>query len=266
MSLLLLAAAIPAVAQHAEPAQQAMIKPSAFKSEIKQMERLLLEPGSSGSKPFEMVEGTEITTAKELLPGQDYFPAELFLNHEIKSVANPAMPHEYATKTYNNVNVRIGDEVLNDMTCYVISDQYKLKGKETVNGAFEYHNTYFLYKDHNGNVAYTISYIENTVDFLRTEYRIVQKGSMANAINTLLIAPNPADKHVTLSYSVVKSAHYALYIKDMSGKTVHTVFANNLLEAGSHVSGIQVELASGTYLVNLTSNDGVSVSQKLIIR
>jgi len=261
--LLLLTPVLHASAQEHVHEEKTLAEQTVFKPEIKNLEVALLQPGAG----FKQIIPDVVTANKnELLPGQDYFPAELFLNNEINRVASPGVPHDYTTKSYNNVNVTIAGTELEHMTCYVVSDKYQVKGKKTVTEDFQYDNTYFLYKDKDGKIAYTVYYVVCTVGGLKTEYRIIKQGGAANNANTLLVAPNPADKNVTLSYTVAKEGAYTLRIKDMTGKTVYSVLNEKAIEAGDHVSSIQVDLPTGTYVVSLEANDVATISQKLIIR
>lgn len=261
--LLLLTPALHASAQERVHEEKQLAEQTVYKPEIKNLEVALLQPGA-GFK--QMIPDAVTANAAELLPGQDYFPAELFLTNEIVKVANPGAPHDYTTKSYDNVNVTIAGTELEHMTCYVVSDKYQIKGKRTVTDDFQYDNTYFLYKDKDGKTAYTVYYVVCTAGGLKTEYRVIKQGGTASHANTLLVAPNPADKNVTLSYTIAKEGAYTLRIKDMTGKTVYSVLNNQATEAGDHVSSIQVDLPTGTYIVSLEANDMATVSQKLIIR
>jgi thiol-disulfide isomerase/thioredoxin len=83
-------------------------------------------------------------------------------------------------------------------------------------------------------------------------------------INTIDVYPNPATDVVTTKFSLTEQSNVAIEIVDMLGKVVKTV-ANKSLTAGTYEVPTNVaELASGIYLVKITTDNG-SITERLSI-
>jgi PKD repeat protein len=85
-------------------------------------------------------------------------------------------------------------------------------------------------------------------------------------INQFDIFPNPTQDNTMISFSTVKPEQVNLQVFDMTGREVMNIYQGNL-DAGDHQFPIQTEgtLGSGLYFVRLTTEDGRSVTQKLIV-
>lgn len=78
--------------------------------------------------------------------------------------------------------------------------------------------------------------------------------------------PNPASGPVTLHYGLKTDAPASLFISDLSGKKLQTVFENRTLPAGENYEEISLdELAAGLYFATLVTPAG-SVTKKILLR
>jgi hypothetical protein len=83
-------------------------------------------------------------------------------------------------------------------------------------------------------------------------------------VNSIDVYPNPATDVVTTKFSLTEQSNVAIEIVDMLGKVVKTV-ANKSLTAGTYEVPTNVaELASGIYLVKITTDNG-SITERLSI-
>lgn len=79
------------------------------------------------------------------------------------------------------------------------------------------------------------------------------------------IYPNPADGRITIGYTLERGTSVSLYISDMSGKTLKSVYSNTAHYPGMHSKSVDVSnLPEGIYIVIMQA-DGAFYSQKIMI-
>jgi len=255
--------AVQAMAQETHEHLQTAV-PTPLKQEVLQLEADLLHSQENLNSSIWQRPGSE--GSEMLIAGQDYFRGELFTGERSREMAEGEIAHNFNVEKYSGSDLPAAGGMPENVTCYVIKDQYQIKGNNTVEDNFNYDNTYFLFKDKNGNIIRTVYYIERTVGFLKSEYTFVQQGLGTLKDNTLLVTPNPADANVNLHYEIGKADRYSLRITDMNGKTVMSVLDGKPLEAGSYDQSLPLQLSPGTYMVVLKSKNTTAVTQKLIRR
>ena len=209
---------------------------------------------SSNTVPIEL-RSKEI---KEVLAGQDYFPADLFLNEgaKVPSGHNPQVRH------YDNQNVTFDGQKHENIRVDEIIDQYTLKNADI---DYYYDNAYYLFRDASGNTIAAIYYIDRTVGFLKSEYKVVSKGKSLVTF-PLLVAPNPAKNVINITYQVEKESQASLQIIDMNGRTADTVFSDKQIRSGRHTVQHNFNLPAGNYLVQFNAQGQAPVTQKIIVQ
>jgi uncharacterized repeat protein (TIGR01451 family) len=76
--------------------------------------------------------------------------------------------------------------------------------------------------------------------------------------------PNPTDANATLTYNLVEQTTLAIVLLDINGRTLRTVQAKTMQQAGEQQVNIEVgDLAAGVYLVQFQTDKGVQ-THKLV--
>ncbi len=80
------------------------------------------------------------------------------------------------------------------------------------------------------------------------------------------VFPNPVQENTMVSFSLDKSQNVSLQLFDMTGRVVLDMY-NGILGEGNHQFPVQTaeKLSNGLYFVRLTTAEGRSVTQKLIV-
>lgn len=219
-----------------------------------------IQRSSAHSVPLEF-QSKEI---KEVLMEQDYFPAELFLNENNKGNARIPLGHHAQVRQYDHQNVVFDGKSHEGLSVYEIADRYTLRDKNTESD-YHYDNTYYLFRDAAGNTIATVYYIDRTVGFLKSEYKIASKGKALTTF-PLLVAPNPAKHIINITYQVEKDTQAGLYIIDMNGRTADTVFSDKQITSGRHTVQHNLNLPAGNYLVQFNARGQAPVTQKIIVQ
>jgi hypothetical protein len=85
-------------------------------------------------------------------------------------------------------------------------------------------------------------------------------------VNDVDVYPNPANEVVTTKFSLTEQSNVSIEIVDMLGKVVKTV-ANKSLTAGTYEVPTNIaELASGVYLVKITTDNGTTTERLSIAK
>ena len=80
----------------------------------------------------------------------------------------------------------------------------------------------------------------------------------SQASNSIRVYPNPVINEATVSYSLKSNSDVSFIIYDISGRTVKTIYQNNV-SSGEHKIKIEmVSLPAGTYVIQMKSKDGNS--------
>lgn len=195
---------------------------------------------------------------KEVLTGQDYFPADLFLNEGAK----PPSGHNPQVRHYDNQNVIFDGQKHENIRVDEIIDQYTLKNADI---DYYYDNAYYLFRDASGNTIATVYYIDRTVGFLKSEYKVVSKGKSLVTF-PLLVAPNPAKHVINITYQVEKESQASLQIIDMNGHTADTIFSGKQIKSGRHTIQHNINLPAGNYLIQFNAQGQAPVTQKIIVQ
>ncbi|MDW9379211.1 T9SS type A sorting domain-containing protein [Chryseobacterium sp. JV558] len=209
---------------------------------------------SSNTIPIEL-RSKEI---REVLIGQDYFSADLFLNEgaKVPSGHNPQVHH------YDSQNVVFDGQKHENVRVDEIIDQYTLKNADI---DYYYDNAYYLFRDASGNTIASVYYIDRTVGFLKSEYKVVNKGKSLVTF-PLLVAPNPAKNVINITYHVEKESQASLQIIDINGRTADTVFRDKQIKNGRHTIQHNINLPAGNYLVQFNAQGQAPVTQKIIVQ
>ena len=96
-------------------------------------------------------------------------------------------------------------------------------------------------------------------------------GELPSAVSTLVASPNPFNPITSISYRLERAGRVRLAVHDLGGRLVY-VLADGVEPAGKHeVSWLGIDqqgraLASGTYLLRLSTDTGTEVGKISIIR
>jgi len=213
---------------------------------------------SSNATPFEF-QSTEINA---VVPNQDYFPPIFFLDDNFK--AKTPIDHNIKTFRYDHQNITLDGKLYNNLRVYEILDRYSLRDKNT-NNVYNYNNVYYHLRDEANNDIATVYYIDRSIGFLRTEYKVINKASSLSILQ-LTVAPNPAKNVISITFQIENQGHANLYIIDMNGRTVDTVFNNKQIQSGKHTIQHHINLATGKYLIRFNIEGYAPVTQKLIVQ
>lgn len=218
-------------------------------------------PGQgSQSVPLLVSSGAE---QEQLKASFDYFPAEELLNNPTHFSGEL---HDVRSEHFSNVLINLEGNVYKDLDCYMIHDRYHIKSPHELPGDFQYNNTYFLYKNQNGETLVTVIYVESTIGNLKAQRKIVKKGIAAMTGNILSIAPNPAQKDISITCNIAAVGPYTLHISNMGGKVMVTLFDKKQLTRGTLTISLALNLTPGIYMVTLSTEHAATVTQKLIIQ
>lgn len=75
------------------------------------------------------------------------------------------------------------------------------------------------------------------------------------------IYPNPSNGSVTIDFAASQEKYTLLRLYSITGEVVYTRAIDNELQIV-----LDNKLAAGMYVVSLTNNDGVTITQKLVIQ
>lgn len=117
----------------------------------------------------------------------------------------------------------------------------------------------FYFKNEGGNNIY----VDNINIASSTDVE-----EMLLAGNSIEVYPNPANTHVTVSFTLTSNVQYArLHITDMMGKDCGSLFNGTSLQQGKHNVTIDnfSTFAPGVYFIKLEA-DGQMFTQKLIVQ
>jgi hypothetical protein len=86
-------------------------------------------------------------------------------------------------------------------------------------------------------------------------YDVVTKTDEHEALQSLVVYPNPAGSRCTLSYSLKQKSAVDITLYDLQGKQIRSVFAG-IQSAGTHQLDIDASaLSAGSYIVKISGND-----------
>lgn len=89
-------------------------------------------------------------------------------------------------------------------------------------------------------------------------------GDVITITNTLDVFPNPLSNNATIQYVIGKTSAIQLELLDVQGKIVQELFSG-IVDAGTYQASLQRnQLASGVYLLQMISEDGI-VTKKVVI-
>lgn len=199
---------------------------------------------------------------KGITANQDYFSADLFLNDDLRKKVPTG--HNTQVARYDNQKILVNGQMRDNLTIYEILDRYTLRDKNT-GSDYLYDNTYYLFRDAGGHNVATVCYIDRTVEFLKSEYKIVNIEKQSAAF-PLVVAPNPARHMISITYQVEKHGEANLQIIDMNGRIADTVFSNKQVDSGKHTVQHNINLPAGNYLLQFNAQGQPPVIQKLIVQ
>lgn len=107
------------------------------------------------------------------------------------------------------------------------------------------------------------NYIDNRVDYIRCKELSTNELFKENF--WMKCYPNPTNAGITINYSLQKAAMVAIEVKDISGRTLGNIHSTHA-GPGEHFSNFDLsQYASGIYLVTLTANETVVLTEKVIL-
>jgi len=78
--------------------------------------------------------------------------------------------------------------------------------------------------------------------------------------------PNPFNPTTSIKFGIPKESNVDLVIYNVLGEKVRTLISNGFMRAGTYTMDFNAAgLASGTYIYKLTTNNGYSVSKKMVL-
>ncbi|ASK32329.1 hypothetical protein CEY12_20575 [Chryseobacterium sp. T16E-39] len=233
------------------------IKTSIYDDERNELSKSIKQ--NSVTKTLNILSGT--TKEKKILLGQDYFNSELFL---MDDDGNRKIPqgHESNVQRYDSRTISFDNELNDNLTVYEISDKYAFREKNT-NIDYRYDNTYYHFKDKD-NITTSVYYITRTVGFLKSQYKIVNKGNSYTQY-PLIVSPNPAKDLINITYQVERQEQSSLRIIDMNGRVVLLIFSNKQIPIGRYTVQQLITLPTGNYIVQFITGQKSS-TQKLIVQ
>lgn len=93
--------------------------------------------------------------------------------------------------------------------------------------------------------------------------RLSSNDHISESKGFLRLFPNPADKHVTISYKVFEDASLFIQVLDAQGKLVH---GPDRLTSQQDMIILPVEWSSGTYVVELYIEGETLLESSLLVR
>jgi uncharacterized protein (DUF1501 family) len=106
-------------------------------------------------------------------------------------------------------------------------------------------------------------YIDNRVDYIRCKELSTNELFKENF--WMKCYPNPTNAGITINYSLQKAAMVAIEVKDISGRTLGNIHSTHV-GPGEHFFDFDLsQFANGTYLVTLTANETVILTEKVIL-
>lgn len=115
-----------------------------------------------------------------------------------------------------------------------------------------------------GTPASDISYCQTIWSFFRQFSRTRVVTSIKNQkeeVAKISIYPNPSNGSVTIDFAASQEKYTLLRLYSITGEVVYTRAIDNELQIV-----LDNKLAAGMYVVSLTNNDGVTITQKLVIQ
>ncbi len=83
-----------------------------------------------------------------------------------------------------------------------------------------------------------------------------------NSIQNFKIVPNPATESINLVFNTLDETQGSLFVYDITGHLIKTVFNNRPLIKGDHNIGTDIsDLAAGEYIVRLITTEGVQTAK-----
>ncbi len=144
-----------------------------------------------------------------------------------------------------------------------------LKGKSV---SQEYGTTYdrLMVISKEGKIAYkkntaAINTIEEVYEAIGEELSVVTSIDNGSDREQLSIYPNPFSDKLTINFSVQKNAEIKLFLYDITGKTVKTIFDGNLDTGNYSFQVFRDNLKAGVYFVGIQINESIASSKVIII-
>lgn len=107
------------------------------------------------------------------------------------------------------------------------------------------------------------NYIDNRVDYIHCKELSTKELFKENF--WMKCYPNPTNAGITINYSLQKEAMVAIEVKDISGRTIGNIHSKHA-GPGQHFFDFDLsQYANGTYLVTLTANETVILTEKVIL-
>ncbi|MBL7786710.1 MAG: PKD domain-containing protein [Chitinophagales bacterium] len=92
------------------------------------------------------------------------------------------------------------------------------------------------------------------------------KSEQVAANNSLNVSPNPFYGETTIVYNLEKASQATIQVYNVTGQMVATVVDNQQHDAGAYMVTFDgSRLPSGTYFCNITTSDGFSQTQRIVI-
>lgn len=201
---------------------------------------------------------SQSTEIKAVVVNQDYFPANVFLGDKAP------VDHNTQTFRYDNQDITLDGKPHANVTVYEILDRFSLRDKNTDN-VYNYNNVYYQLRDAANNDIATVYYIDRTVGFLRSEYKVINKANSLSGLQ-LTIAPNPAKNVINIALEIENQGQANLQIIDVNGRIADTVFNNKQIQSGKHTIQHPINLPAGNYFIRFNIEGSAPVAQKLIVQ
>lgn len=262
MLLLVLLPACPAFAQEAHVHEEDTPPPvvSVLTREIEDTRMQLVSDHDRA--PFvQTFHFSSIADQGKLRISQDYHDPE-----ELLKAPSQNSSGEVTIKHFANAKLSLEGITYDQLDCYQIHDQYRVRAGHELPGDFVYNNTYFVYRDRTGATLAQVIYVECSIGNTTTEKRIVRKGARAFATGELIVSPNPAQKNISVDFTTAEKGIHTISVVSADGKVVSTLLDRQALEAGRHSFAYNLDLPSGVYILSLNSGKAAPITQKLIIK
>lgn len=159
-----------------------------------------------------------------------------------------------------------GEPLLFNLNAATFSFEPTGNGNE-IKGTFDWELNNTLERNKSYNMVFRVA--DGFFTFDETVLFVVDNSTGAEELTTaspLSIYPNPASNHFFVDIPTQQiNDTYTISIYDLSGKLVVTKRINNALN-NHMIVGVDATLTPGMYLVSVAPNNGIAVTQQLIIK
>jgi len=184
-----------------------------------------------------------------------------------------------------NMSFAAGNHKISNAKCVTVNDHFELLREDNIKWTFN--NEYYLFFDgDNGDFIGSLKYIDYiSSSGLKGEFKFTEvdnnyftkhhitynpqskkKLNNLQSSNSLVILPNPAHTSVSFTIKLSSSSQSSLYLLDINGHEIRSIFEDKPLNEGTTKERIDVsDLPPGSYIVRLVTNTSI-IHSKLTIQ